>query len=172
MTHTTPPPARPARRTLITALWLAAALPLATAQTAPDPVTPCPTPPTADLAPAELYGHWTLHLWPANGQATEPGAATGWVRFERHPEYPGSVRGRLRREAQDRQVLEAHVSGDVTAGEFNLDESADGITMDAVWTGHVTPSGCTRHIRGLRRPAENRPGEALHFVLRKRPGWD
>ncbi len=148
------------------ALALAISLP-ATAQT---PATGC-TPP-ADMAPAQLYGLWQLVLWPQTAGSEAAPTSTGALLFERHPEYPGSVRGSLKRTTpgNDRQAL---VSGDVTSGEFNLDESADGVSMDAVWEGNVTASGCGQELRGIRRPAEGRPaGEpVMNFVLKKAPGW-
>ncbi len=148
------------------ALALATVLP-ASAQT---PAVVC-TPP-ADMAPAQLYGLWQLVLWPQAGGSEAAPVSTGALLFERHPEYPGSVRGSLKRTTpgNDRQAL---VSGDVTSGEFNLDESADGVTMDAVWEGNVTASGCGQELRGIRRPAEgsqmNEP--LMNFVLKKAPGW-
>lgn len=131
-------------------------------------VAPCTAP--ADLAPAELYGLWQLRLWPLGGQETAP-TSTGALLFERHPEYPGSVRGNLQRtgEGNDRTAV---VSGDVTNGEFNLDESADGVRMDAVWEGDVTPGGCGQELRGVRRPALGSPSRdtAMNFVLKKAQG--
>lgn len=137
---------------------------------AQSPAAVC-TPP-ADMVPAQLYGLWQLVLWPREGGNEAAPVSTGALLFERHPEYPGSVRGNLKRTTpgNDRQAL---VSGDVTNGEFNLDESADGVAMDAVWEGNVTASGCGQELRGIRRPAEGRQaGEPLmNFVLRKAPGW-
>ncbi|WP_332750777.1 hypothetical protein [Hydrogenophaga sp.] len=145
---------------------LAISLP-ATAQT---PAVGCTSP--ADMAPAQLYGLWQLVLWPQTSGSEAAPASTGALLFERHPEYPGSVRGSLKRSTpgNDRQAL---VSGDVTSGEFNLDESADGVNMDAVWEGNATASGCGQELRGIRRPAEGRPaGEpVMNFVLKKAPGW-
>ncbi|MDP2016624.1 hypothetical protein [Hydrogenophaga sp.] len=148
------------------ALALAINLP-AGAQT---PAATCTAP--VEMAPAQLYGLWQLVLWPQGSGSEAAPASTGALLFERHPEYPGSVRGNLKRSTpgNDRQAL---VSGDVTSGELNLDESADGVNMDAVWEGNVTPSGCGQELRGIRRPAEGRPaGEpAMNFVLKKAPGW-
>ncbi len=148
------------------ALAFTFALP-ASAQT---PAVACAPP--ADMAPAQLYGLWQLVLWPQDGGSEAAPTSTGALLFERHPEYPGSVRGNLKRTTpgNDRQAL---VSGDVTSGEFNLDESADGVTMDAVWEGNVTASGCGQELRGIRRPAEGRAtGDAvMNFVLKKTPGW-
>ena len=137
----------------------------APAQTSP--TVACAQP--QDMDPAQLYGLWQLTLWPEGGSETAP-LSRGALLFERHPEYPGSVRGDLRRSGTGRDLL-ALVSGDVADGEFNLDESADGVTMDAVWSG--APQDCGRLIRGTRRPAESRPaGEpTLHFLLTKTPDW-
>lgn len=130
---------------------------------------PCTAP--ADLAPAQLYGLWQLSLWPQGGQESSP-ASIGALLFERHPEYPGSVRGNLKRSSSGNDLV-ALVSGDVTSGEFNLDESADGVAMDAVWEGNVTPSGCGQELRGVRRPAQGSQSKepAMNFVLKKAPGW-
>lgn len=150
----------------VAAMAFAAVLP-ASAQT---PAVVC-TPP-GDMAPAQLYGLWQMVLWPQDGGTEARPASTGAMLFERHPEYPGSVRGSLKRSTpgNDRQAL---VSGDVTNGAFNLDESADGVTMDAVWEGNVTPSGCAQELRGVRRPAEGSPAAdpVMNFVLKKSPGW-
>ena len=56
-------------------------------------------------------------------------------------------------------------------GEFNLDESADGVTMQAVWTG--APLACGQVLRGIRRPAEGSATAqpSLYFRLDKTPGW-
>jgi hypothetical protein len=127
---------------------------------------------SGDMAPAQLYGLWQLVLWPQEGGSETAPASTGALLFERHPEYPGSVRGSLKRSSpgNDRQ---ARVSGDVTQGEFNLDESADGVNMDAVWEGSVVPSGCGQELRGIRRPAEGSGSRdaVMNFVLKKTPGW-
>ena len=148
------------------ALVLFVGLRAAAAQT---PAVACTAP--ADMVPAQLYGLWQLALWPQDGSEAAP-ASTGALLFERHPEHPGSVRGHVKRSTpgNDRQ---AQASGDVTSGEFNLDESADGVNMDAVWEGSVTPSGCGQELRGLRRAAEGRSAAepVMNFVLKKVPGW-
>ena len=61
---------------------------------------------------------------------------------------------------------------DVADGEFNLDESANGVDLDAVWTG--VPQACGNEFQGTRRPAEGRPSDepTLRFWLKKTPGWN
>ena len=138
---------------------------------AQDAVPNCPA--ADQLQPVHLYGLWHIRLWPEG--TPEPAAdsaapSVGALLFERHPEYPGSVRGELRRSANGHN-LTAQVSGDVTDGVFNLDESEDGQRISAVWVGD--PQDCGRSIRGTRRPAEGRPAAetTLQFHLRKLPGW-
>lgn len=152
------------------AATLAVGLPLAAlAQTgtSPRPAPACETP--VFLEPARLSGLWQLTLWPENGTAAQP-VSTGAVLFERHPEYEGSVRGRLKRSdtGNDREAV---LSGDVVDGEVNFDESADGLNLDAVWIGE--PAACGLELRGSRRPADGRPADApvLNFLLKKAPGW-
>lgn len=73
--------------------------------------------------------------------------------LEPHPDYPGSVRGSLKRSTHGNDA-QAWVSGDVINGEFNLDESVDGKNISAVWTGVAAGQGCAMAIRGERRVAE------------------
>ncbi len=124
---------------------------------------------SAHLQPAQLYGQWSLLLWPADGTRDTP-VATGTAHFERHPEYPGSVRGRLTRSTTAGQTL---LSGDATDGEFQLDESEDGVAISAVWYAVVNPADCGRRLQGTRRPAEGRPASEvlLNFEMSKVPGW-
>ncbi len=156
-------------RLVLYATWLALSV-AASAQATPE-ATPAAAPCTdpQDMAPQQLYGLWQLVLWPEDGTEAKP-LSRGVLMFERHPEYPGSVRGELRRSGPGTDQL-ALVSGDVTQGEFNLDESEDGQRMDAVWTGE--PQDCGRSLRGIRRPAEGRPANepTLRFHLYKPPGW-
>lgn len=156
----------PTLRQIFLCLPLVIATDLA-AQTRDTPTPPaarCPAP--AELGASDLYGLWRLTLWTEGGSEQDP-VSIGALLLEPHPEYPGSVRGRLRRPGPGPD-LEAQVAGDVTdEGEFNLDESADGVTMDAVWTGE--PVDCGRTIRGQRRPAEGQSSDTpvLQFSLQR-----
>jgi hypothetical protein len=138
-----------------------------TTATPPPPLCPAAT----ELMARDLYGLWRLVLWVEDGSASAP-VSTGAVLFGPHPEFSGSVRGRLRRSGPGAD-LEAEVAGDVgDDGEFNLDESADGVTMDAVWIGQ--PTDCGRSIQGVRRGAEGRPlaGSTFRFQLQRPPATD
>lgn len=131
------------------------------------PLDPCPA--ARDVKPADLYGLWHFSLSPLGGDEAAV-ASRGAMLFEAHPEYPGSVRGQLRRSTATDEV-QAHVSGDVTDGVFNLDESEDGVAMSAVWEGELSPTDCRLDIRGTRRAAEGRPDTegAQRFRLYKAP---
>jgi hypothetical protein len=157
---------RPVARALFMLLLSAMAAGSGAQTTSSAPTPTCRA--AEDLAPVDLYGLWRLVLWPEGGDEAAP-VSTGALLFGPHPEYPGSVRGRLRRSGPGAD-LEAEVAGDMgDDGGFGLDESADGVTMDAVWTGQ--PTDCGRRIQGLRRPAATAPGPApvLQFLLRRSP---
>lgn len=159
------------RRAITRRVALACALLCGQAPVGPSAAQPADAPcPAADaIEPLHLYGLWQLRLWPEDAPENAP-ASTGVLLFEKHPDYPGSVRGELRRTANGAD-LRAQLSGDVTDGVFNLDESEDGVTMSAVWTGE--PADCGRRITGTRRPAEGRPaGEpVLRFEVLRSSGW-
>jgi hypothetical protein len=177
-TQSVPQPRCPKPRPAAALLWLAVALctPWATAQSAPGAAAANPTAPLAacvqpwEITPPQLYGLWQITLWTDGGNESAP-VSTGALLFERHPEYPGSVRGNIKRSSKGND-LQALVSGDVLDGEFNLDESADGVNMDAVWVGQ--PQDCGQTIRGVRFPAEGRPANEvkLNFTLKKSRGWN
>lgn len=155
---------------LVGAATLAVCPPLAALAQTGQSSTPAPTCETpAFMEPARLSGLWQLTLWPETGTPGQP-VSTGAVLFERHPEYEGSVRGRLKRSdtGNDREAV---LSGDVVDGEVNFDESADGVSLNAVWIGE--PAACGLELRGTRRPADGRPADApvLNFLLKKAPGW-
>jgi hypothetical protein len=147
-------------------LWCVALAAGGLAQTAPPPVDGPACPAATALRPADLYGLWRLVLWPEVGSASNP-TSSGALVLGPHPEYAGSVRGRLRRSDAGAD-LEAEVAGDVDdEGVFVLDESADGLAIDAVWTGE--PTDCGRRIQGSRRPAGGRANKepSLRFLLQK-----
>lgn len=159
------PLARLTRLPLLLALF--SGLPVA-AQTSPAPnADPCPT--AEAITPAHLFGLWQLTL----GSPENPGGE-GELTFRRHPEFPGSVRGSMMRKVQDK-AFKAQVAGDVTDQGFQMEESADGVTIDAVWSGEVMRESCGREIKGWRGVVEgNNTGEAVSeqpFMLKKTPGW-
>lgn len=157
---------------LLAAVAMALAGQPSAAQTPADPLpsaSDCPTVQT--VQPAHLFGLWQLTL----GTAEKPEGA-GQVVFESHPEFPGSVRGNLTLTAGVQgQAYTAQVAGDATDQGFQLEESADGVTIDAVWSGDVVASACGREIQGWRRVTEGNslqaPISEHPFLLKKTPGW-
>ncbi|MCK9514875.1 MAG: hypothetical protein WCZ18_00675 [Ottowia sp.] len=115
-------------------------------------------PDLADWGAPELYGSWDLALPDVDRQGT--------VELSRHPEYGASLRGHLRYA----DGLQSIASGDLGEGAFNLDESVDGKTYYAFWTGHMVPESCGDEIRGLwqRLPQDGEPELQSRFVLRRR----
>ena len=111
------------------------------------------------LRSAQLYGTWQLELT-ATGQR-------GQLTLSQHPEFSESLRGEFRYGAQ-RSIA----SGDVEAGEFNLDELLDGKSLYAFWSGQLTPAKCGAEIRGTWQtlPRDGKPSVESPFVLR-REGW-
>ncbi len=126
--------------------------------TAPPLSIECPD--VTRLHAAQLYGSWELEL-PQAGQRGQRGQLT----LRQHPEYSASLRGEIRYGGQ-RSIA----SGDVEDGEFNLDESRDGKTLHAFWSGKLVPSACGAEIRGTWQPLAQ-PGQAprpaSEFILRR-----
>ena len=116
------------------------------------PLLPCPA--SREVAQRHLLG-----LWRASFDGMGQGAT---LLLERHPELADSVRGAINRDGQ-----RALVTGDVEDGEFTLEESVDGVRIDATWSGTVIDGSCGREIRG----DWQRSGDAAvrAFVLRKLP---
>ncbi|MFC5497191.1 hypothetical protein ACFPOE_06570 [Caenimonas terrae] len=135
---------------LVLAVCLAAAQ--ARAGTAGELQTPCPS-------PGEITQRHLLGLWRASFDGLQQGAT---LLLERHPELAESVRGAI-----DRDGRQALVAGDVDDGEFTLEESVDGVHIDAIWSGTVIDGSCGLEIRGdWQRAAGPAPRP---FVLRKLP---
>ncbi|HMN93921.1 MAG TPA: hypothetical protein PKC60_11900 [Hydrogenophaga sp.] len=128
----------------------------------------CPGPDA--VRPVHLYGEWSLTWWPDADPSPDAVSTprTGRVRFERHPEFEGNVRGQVWWRTEAAPAL---LAGDVTDGELLLDESTDGQRIDAVWVG--TPLDCARRFEGTRRAADGALSDppVLRFRLQKTPGW-
>ena len=126
-------------------------------------IAACPTP--AQITPLHLYGLWRAEF------DDQPGAT---LLIEKHPELSGSVSGVVNRDG-----VRTLCAGDVDDGEFTLEESDNGQTISATWSGTVIDDSCGKEIRGtwiksLSPTATNAAlGQASNhrFVLRKLPGW-
>jgi hypothetical protein len=130
-------------------------LTLANAQNSPQN-SPAACPRATEVTALHLYGAW---------QARWEGVdAPGTLMLGRNPDHPDSLRGSIRR-----GQVQTLVAGDVDQGEFTLEESADGRTISATWTGVVVADGCGKEIRGVWTAAADKKERS--FVLRKLPGW-
>src|SRR5574337_716839 len=110
----------------------------------------CPT--AAQMEQPELVGRW---------QADLPGVA-GPVLLELgpHPEWEGTVKGRI-----ERPGFSSVVVGDVHQGQLTLEESRDGTHVSGNWSGEVVEGSCAREIRGEWTDEAERP---FAFTLRRR----
>ena len=160
---------RPTTRIALVSIAASALLACASAPPGPQDgsaatVSPADCPDVTRLHAAQLYGSWDVELV----QARQRGRLT----LRQHPEYSASLRGEFRYGGQT-----SIASGDVEGGEFNLDESRDGKSLFAFWSGKLVPAACGAEIRGrwqpLARESQPAPPES-DFVLRRAgaaSGW-
>lgn len=107
----------------------------------------------------EMDQRHLLGLWRAQFEGLARGAT---LLLEPHPEFAGSVRGAINRDG-----ARSLVAGDVDDGEFTLEESVDGVTISATWTGTVEEDSCGTRITGTWQDAQD--ARQRGFVLRKQP---
>lgn len=146
------------------ALTLALAVALtgcASPRTAPDaPPNAAECADVGALGAGQLYGSWEVEL-PQAG-------LRGRLTLRQHPEFSASLRGEF-----DYGGQHSIASGDVEGGEFNLDESRDGKSLYAFWSGQLVPAACGAEIRGRWEPVA-KPGKATpassDFILRRSAG--
>lgn len=112
--------------------------------------------PNADLTTRDLLGLWRAEF--------EGGREPLTVLLERNPDWPGSFIGRLTQGGRPIQV-----AGDLEDGVFTLEESANGVRIDATWTGQPTEGSCGREVRGSWKAIGS--GQSGSFVLRRSSGW-
>ena len=121
--------------------------------------------PATCLAPEALSAVHLYGLWRAEIDG-EPGGAS--VRFQKDPEQDDTVVGSIQRDGT--KTKPALLAGDVQHGDFQLEESDDGVRISATWSGQVVATACGKEIKGLWTNAltdQTRP-----FVLRKQGGWE
>ncbi|MEZ5629998.1 MAG: hypothetical protein R3F09_04740 [Burkholderiaceae bacterium] len=119
-------------------------------------MTPCLA--ASSLRASDLYGTWRVEL-PQAGLA-------GTLVLSQHPEFRESLRGHF-----SYGDITSIASGDVEEGEFNLDESRDGKSLFAFWSGHIQPGSCGNEIRGRWEPlakAGQPTLSASDFMLRRK----
>ena len=118
--------------------------------------TACPSRAT-ELPVAALYGQWEVRFDGVAGIAT--------VQLGAHPEYAGGVRGTLTRASGVAQL-----AGDIDdQGVLTLDESQDGHSISATWSGDMQAGSCGKEFKGLWRNSQDDSTRA--FVLHRTGGW-
>ena len=120
------------------------------------PAAACPEN-ARDIPTQSFYGSWEARI---EGQA---GIAT--MVLERHPEYDG-FRGTLTRAGQ----APAQLAGDIDPeGQLALDESQDGKSISASWSGALVPGTCGKEFKGTWYRSSD---DSSHdFVLHRSGSW-
>lgn len=131
----------PGQRPCVLILWLAVHAGPALAQD-------CPV--AQAVKPRQLVGLW---------RAEFAGGAGATLLLEPHPRYAASLAGEVNRNGE-----RSRVAADLDEGEFTLEESADGLRIDAAWLGDVVEGSCGREIRGSWQPTG---AAARAFLLRR-----
>ena len=133
--------------TLLCALGIFGAAPAAA-----DDGAACPAS-ALDIPVDALYGRWEARFGNSENAAE--------VRLTPHPDYAGSVRGTIGRGGPAAQL-----SGDIdNEGFLILDESQDGRSISAVWSGEMQPGSCGKEFKGTWRNSSD--DSTQPFVLRK-----
>jgi hypothetical protein len=110
-----------------------------------------------DLVNTDLFGAWSL-LLEGSGRSV-----VTRMQLQRNPEFAESLAGNF--QIGEKKI---EVFGDIEEGAVDLEESANGKDIDAIWTGRVVEGSCGQTILGTRRQVLDNAEQG--FVLR-RPGW-
>ena len=110
-----------------------------------------------DLANTHLFGVWSLLL-----EGSSSSIVTR-LQLQRNPEFAESLAGSFQIEDKKFEVF-----GDIEEGVFDLEETANGADISAIWKGRVVEGSCGQTILGTRRNVTDNTEQS--FVLR-RPGW-
>jgi hypothetical protein len=106
-----------------------------------------------------LYGAWQAEI------AGQPGVAR--VQLQKEPAQDDSLVGSITRAGS--QVKPALLAGDVQHGDFQMEESDDGVRISATWSGQVVDASCGKEIKGLWTNALT--DQTQPFTLRRTGGW-
>lgn len=117
----------------------------------PKPRPACPS--AQQMEQPELLGRWQAEM------PGQPGPIS--LQLGPHPEWNGTVKGRITRPAGHSIVV-----GDVNQGKLTMEESADGKKVSGTWLGDVVDGSCAREIRGDWLDDKD---NSIPFVMRKQP---
>jgi hypothetical protein len=110
------------------------------------------------LVASDFYGTWVLVL-----RSGEGAAQTAQLLLKQNPEFAESLAGEFILNGQRIEVF-----GDIEEGVLELEESANGKDISALWKGRLAEGGCGQAITGTRRILAIQTEQS--FVLR-RAGW-
>lgn len=116
----------------------------------------CPT--AADITPQMLVGSWRIDWTDGTRQH---GEAPWTLELGPHPEYEGSLKGRLHRNTETHLVV-----ADWDEESLTMEESQDGQRIDATWQASATDGQCGREFRGLRFTGAEPGTDARRFRMR------
>jgi hypothetical protein len=115
---------------------------------------------TSTLVAQDMYGNWVLEL---SAPIPSASAQTAHLVFKQNPEFAESLAGEF---SLGNERLE--VFGDIEEGALDLEESANGKDISALWKGRIAEGSCGQAIIGTRRIVATQIEQS--FVLR-RMGW-
>ena len=113
-------------------------------------------PPVACPAAADVEQAHLLGLWRAEFEGMALGAT---LLLEKSREFAEGFSGGINRDG-----AKSLIAGDVDGGRLELEESENGTSISATWSGFVVEQSCGREIRGVWKSAQ---GAERPFVLRK-----
>jgi hypothetical protein len=103
----------------------------------------CPEAP--EIEAPMLMGTWSVQTWPAQSAAAQSGDAPWTLVLGPHPEYAGTLKGLLRRNAARHLVV-----ADWDDQALTMEESEDGRRIAATWVMQAVPGQCGRTLEGVR----------------------
>ncbi len=116
-----------------------------------------------DWVATDLYGEWILELSETNAAGASSSTFNARLLFKQNPEFAESLAGDFSLSGQRLEVF-----GDVEDGALDLEESANGKDIRALWKGRISEGSCGKAITGTRRFVATQTEQ--RFVLR-RAGW-
>jgi len=122
-----------------------------------------------EVRASDLIGVWSVELTDrlsapaATPTARQTSLRQGLLVLQAHPDYPGSLRGRLQW-PQGQSLIAADLDGDT----FTMEESEDGQRIAATWIGALVAGHCGRRLEGVRLGDGGAATEGPAFSLQQR----
>ncbi len=116
-----------------------------------------------DLIASDFYGNWVLELSATGAAGASGNVQSARLLLKQNPDFAESLAGEF-----SLNGLRLEVYGDMEDGALDLEESANGKDISAIWKGRVAEGSCGLAITGMRRIEATQ--QEQKFVLR-RSGW-